>query len=93
MRGANRSIPQQSGAEWLWLPPHLRTEFQSSLFVRRVVETRGAGRCSLRQSSSVLKVALPPRVLPITVRLAFLAAFSCIVSTNSFGKSASISKL
>ncbi len=61
--------------------------------VRRAIKTRGPGRCNLRQSSSVLKVALPPRVLPITVLLAFLVAFSCIMSTNSFGKSALISKL
>jgi hypothetical protein len=38
-----------------------------------------------------LNVALPPRVLPMTVRLAFFAALSCISTTKSVGKSAYIS--
>jgi hypothetical protein len=40
-----------------------------------------------------LKVALPLRVLPITVLRTFLVAFSCISNTMSVGKSASNSKL
>ncbi len=61
--------------------------------VRRVIETSGIGRCSLKQSSKDLSVALPPRVLPITVLLVFLAAFSFIINTRSIGKSATTSKL
>jgi hypothetical protein len=40
-----------------------------------------------------LKVAFPPRVLPITVLHTFLATFSYISSTMSIGKSTFNSKL
>ncbi len=59
--------------------------------VRRDTELKGVGRWSLRQSNKALNVALPPRVLPMTVRLAFFAALSCISTTKSVGKSAYIS--
>jgi hypothetical protein len=50
---------------------------------------KGAGRWSLRQSNNALNVALPPSVLPITIRLAFFAALSRITTAKSIGKSAS----
>jgi hypothetical protein len=61
--------------------------------VRRVVVTKGAGRCNLRQSTRSLCEVLPPNVLPITVLRALCAAHFCISSTISSGKTASISRV
>ncbi len=61
--------------------------------VSSMAEMKEAGRWSFKHSWRALKVALPLRVLPITVLRTFLVAFSCISNTMSVGKSASNSKL
>ncbi len=74
-------------------PSSLSKRIKKYPLVKSVVETKEEGKWSFKHSWRALNEALPPKVRPMTVLRAFLAAAPCISKTNSEGKSAFKTKL
>jgi hypothetical protein len=74
-------------------PSSLSKRIKKYPLVRSVVETKEEGKWNFKHSWRALNEAFPPKVRPMTVLRAFLAAAPYISKTNSEGKSASKTKL